>query len=380
MQNRQKIVRGLSWQDSKHQASKASDNDDSQSMEALSKQLFPAGGENLVRWSGPVCLPNTRVEILEEIRVMMGDAEGKFIVWLNGMAGSGKSTIARTIAQGYAEQNRLAAMFCFSKDEADRSHAGKFIPSIALQLAGLSSAFHAHICEVLAENPDIPRRDIKEQWSKLFLEPLSTLEADFPQLPLYLVVDALDACDDLGQIYGVLQLFAEATSLETKLRILVTSRPETTIRVAFRNMPGTLYQNVALNKTPQATVESDISTLYEHRIEEIRATSESLSPDWPGQEKLSLLVSRASGSFIYAETVCRFIKGRTKDGLQDDALQSVLSTTIKQDELARNTTAIRKAVTPEVDLLYNEMLEDIFKAVDPTEDDQQSASTFQEVA
>jgi hypothetical protein len=349
-------------------------------MEALSKQLFPAGGENLVRWSGPVCLPNTRVEILDEIQVKMDDAEGKFIVWLNGMAGSGKSTIARTIAQGYAEQNRLAAMFCFSKDEADRSHAGKFIPSIALQLAGLSSAFHAHICEVLAENPDIPRRDIKEQWNKLFLEPLSTLEADFPQRPLYLVVDALDACDDLGQIYGVLQLFAEATSLETKLRILVTSRPETTIRVAFRNMPGTLYQNVALNKTPQATVESDISTLYEHRIEEIRATSESLSPDWPGQEKLSLLVSRASGSFIYAETVCRFIKGRTKDGLQDDALQSVLSTTIKQDELARNTTAIRKAVTPEVDLLYNEMLEDIFKAVDPTEDDQQSASTFQEVA
>jgi NACHT domain len=349
-------------------------------METLSKQLFPAGGENLVKWSGPVCFPNTRVEILDEIRVKMDDAEGKFIVWLNGMAGSGKSTIARTVAQGYAKQNRLAAMFSFSRDEADRSHAAKFIPSIALQLAGLSSAFHAHICEVLAENPNIPRSDIKEQWSKLFLEPLSTLEADFPQLPLYLVVDALDACDDLSHIYGILQLFAEAKPLETKLRILVTSRPETTVRVAFRNMPGTLYQNVALNKIPQATVESDISTFFGHKIEEIRSISESLSPDWPGEEKLSLLVSRALGSFIYAETVCRFIRERAKDGLQDDALQSILSTTVKQDDLARNTTAIRKATTSEVDLLYNEILEDIFKAIGPTEDDQQPASIFKKVA
>lgn len=47
----------------------------------------------------PKCLPNTRTELLQHIRDWARSADGKPIFWLSGMAGTGKSTIARTIAQ-----------------------------------------------------------------------------------------------------------------------------------------------------------------------------------------------------------------------------------------------------------------------------------------
>jgi hypothetical protein len=48
-----------------------------------------------------LCLDGTRVGVLNEIRAWAeGDTE-QYIYWLNGMAGTGKSTIARTIADKY---------------------------------------------------------------------------------------------------------------------------------------------------------------------------------------------------------------------------------------------------------------------------------------
>ena len=61
---------------------------------------------------------------------------GKRIFWLNGMAGTGKSTIARTVAHHYSEQKRLGASFFFSRDGGDVGHAGKFFATIAWQLQG----------------------------------------------------------------------------------------------------------------------------------------------------------------------------------------------------------------------------------------------------
>jgi hypothetical protein len=50
----------------------------------------------------PVCLPNTRVDVLVQIMAWTDDkCDERCIFWLNGMAGTGKFTIARTIANDY---------------------------------------------------------------------------------------------------------------------------------------------------------------------------------------------------------------------------------------------------------------------------------------
>lgn len=53
------------------------------------------------------------------------------------MAGTGKSTIAQTIARTLTKQKRLAANFIFSRGRGDLSDTGKFFSIVAIQLAAL---------------------------------------------------------------------------------------------------------------------------------------------------------------------------------------------------------------------------------------------------
>jgi hypothetical protein len=83
----------------------------------------------------PTCLPDTRVKLLQEIYNWADGQDKRCIFWLNGLAGTGKSTIARTVAHRYFDQKRLGASFFFSRGGGDISYAGKFFTSLAVQLA-----------------------------------------------------------------------------------------------------------------------------------------------------------------------------------------------------------------------------------------------------
>ncbi|KAF9889078.1 hypothetical protein FE257_008055 [Aspergillus nanangensis] len=50
------------------------------------------------------CLPGTRKELLLDIEKWAVSPEGKCIFWLNGLAGTGKSTISRTVAKLFKER------------------------------------------------------------------------------------------------------------------------------------------------------------------------------------------------------------------------------------------------------------------------------------
>jgi hypothetical protein len=71
------------------------------------------------------------------------------------MAGTGKSTIARTIAHEYYDKERLGASFFFSRGTEDRSHAGKFFTTIAVQLARMSPTLKEHIYKAVAKRSGI---------------------------------------------------------------------------------------------------------------------------------------------------------------------------------------------------------------------------------
>jgi pantothenate kinase-related protein Tda10 len=77
------------------------------------------------------CLTNTRVELQRQITEWAKDRNGKPIFWLNGMAGTGKSTIARTVAQSFANQGQLGASFSSRKA---RETAAMRVDSLPLSL------------------------------------------------------------------------------------------------------------------------------------------------------------------------------------------------------------------------------------------------------
>jgi len=229
------------------------------------------------------------------------------IFWLNGMAGTGKSTIARTVARKYYDQKRLGASFFFSRGGGDVNHAGKFFASIALQLAKKSSALKRCICEAIAERSDIASQALRDQWNQLILRPLSKLEADSLQSPLILVVDALDECEGENDIRVILQLLSEARELRAvRFRIFMTSRPEIPIRYGFYQIPETGHQHLVLHNISLSIIDHDISIFFEYNLGIIRR-ERALAADWPGEQTIKRLVQSASGLFIWAATACRFI-------------------------------------------------------------------------
>ena len=162
-----------------------------------------------------LCLDGTRAGVLDKISAWAdGDAE-QHIYWLNGMAGTGKSTIARTISQKYCTPTRRGASFFFSRGGGDVGHAGKFFTTIARQLAQVSPALRRHICEAIADQEEIASQTLRDQWNQLILHPLSKVDALSLKFSLVVVIDALDECEGDNDIRLLLQLFTEAKHLRS---------------------------------------------------------------------------------------------------------------------------------------------------------------------
>jgi NACHT domain len=230
------------------------------------------------------------------------------IFWLSGMAGTGKSTIARTIAGKLDSQKRLGASFFFSRGEGDLANATKFIGALAAQLASMSPVLRRHIANAIAEHSEVVQGSLRNQWERLILWPIKMLKSgDLPVSDLVIVIDALDECGSQDDVKVIIQLLSEAKALkDIRLRTLVTSRPESAIQVNFRSLPPGVHQELALHTIPDTVIHHDISLFLQKELEKIRQ-DHFLPDDWPGPRNIELLVRKANGLFIYAATACRFI-------------------------------------------------------------------------
>jgi Mrp family chromosome partitioning ATPase len=157
----------------------------------------------------PTCLSDTRVDLLQKINNWVDGQNGQCIFWLSGLAGTGKSTIARTIAVTQSRRGRLGASFFFSRGGGDVGYAGKFVISLARQLANSIPTLYQHVCDAITGYSDIASRSLHEQWNQLVLRPLLKLDGIGCKSLYVLVVDALDECDDENDIRIILHLLAE---------------------------------------------------------------------------------------------------------------------------------------------------------------------------
>lgn len=255
------------------------------------------------------CLPDTRVDLLQLIYDWADTNDDKSIFWLNGLAGTGKSTIARTVARRYFDNERLGASFFFSKGGGDVGHARKFCTTIALQLANNIPSLQRHVYNAAAKHQDISNLSLYDQWHQLILNPLSDLrEGEVPFRSYVVVIDALDECDNDNNVRIIVDLLATAQSLKTlKLRIFLTSRPETPIRNGFYQIPDTTRRNFVLHHISTPIIHHDIYVFIKYHLSMLREEL-SLHISWPGEQLLRQLVQNASGLFIWAATACRFIR------------------------------------------------------------------------
>ena len=254
-----------------------------------------------------LCLPNTRVNILNQIREWIDGDNGPNIFWLSGWAGTGKSIIARTISREYYDKGRQGsnffASFFFSRGEEDVSNANDFVTSIAVQLAKFS-VLGERIREAELNDDGIANRILHDQWRQLVIEPLSKLDTQSIGVMLVLVIDALDECDKQGDIQRVIRILSDSEKLQKiRLRVLITSRPESNIRQDFSHFLCGMYQEFILHEISNSVVDSDISIFFDKKFERLSLQ------DWPGKQAIERLVQKSAGLFIWAATAYRFICG-----------------------------------------------------------------------
>ncbi|KAG7428037.1 Vegetative incompatibility protein HET-E-1 [Fusarium oxysporum f. sp. raphani] len=277
------------------------------------------------------CLPGTRVELLDDIARWIDDPDAKPVFWLNGKAGTGKSTISRTVAQLRYSHGDLGASFFFKRGEADRGSLDKFVPTLASQLAQSVPSTALAIKNTIDTDPAIIGKGVREQFDKLIREPLSKASEAIATLSsLVIVIDALDECEQDKDIKLLISIVTNTQILRPRLRVFLTSRPELPIRLGFSKVKGT-YKDLILDQIPAQTVEHDISVFLVDEFRRIRddfnitvGDERKLPSDWPGRQTLQTLTRMAVPLFIFAATVCRFIDDRNC-GSPPMQLQEVLN-------------------------------------------------------
>ncbi|EKM60103.1 uncharacterized protein PHACADRAFT_206301 [Phanerochaete carnosa HHB-10118-sp] len=270
------------------------------------------------------CLDGTRTDILETIsawaagQLVPGEAadpagsstrQQPNVLWLNGVPGTGKTTISYTAAKQCHDRGILGASFFCSRSDADCSNPSMIFTTIAYRLGLFYEPYKDKVTEILKSNPDIVDSQVHRQFEELILRPLTLLRDDFP--PCVVVIDALDECQQPQVVSTILFTLLEHAEDLSPLRFLVTSRPERDIVTTF-DAPG--YRNAfdklllhAVELRPVTT--ADIKRYLTVSLSEIRRHFD-LAESWPNEADVEILSNMANGLFIFAATTVLFIGDR----------------------------------------------------------------------
>jgi cytidylate kinase len=258
------------------------------------------------------------VNLLGEIRKWIADQSSERIYWLNGLAGTGKSTIAASVCEELDQKRQVCISFFISRKAPDLRSAQKAIHTIAYQLAvSGSSQSRQAICRALQERPDLLTKSLREQMTTLVTEPLRHTS------PLVLVVDALDECETTvpgRKDTDFLSVLADSVCSLAHVKLFVTSRNEVGLRKAFANIiQRNAAQVVQLHEIEKSIVQDDIRVYLAHSFAKImqdRADDFPCVERWPSESHLTELLLRAGVLFVYAVTVINFVSYEMTDPME----------------------------------------------------------------
>ena len=268
------------------------------------------------RFDPPKCHPKTRVAVLAEIMQWIQHIEGsERVLWLYGSAGAGKSAIAQSIAEMCAKLNLLVASFFFSRSSQFRNNEKRLIASLAYQLALSIPATRTYIDSAVQIDPAIFDRSLNTQIETLITRPLESActvanLAIVKEWPRLILIDGLDECDSPSIQSSIIRaLSTTLLRLPLSLFLLIASRPEPNIRNTF-NLLNKSYisRHIVLNNSYKP--DADIKEFLLSRFTEIKENHQLaayIPQTWPSEEVIDRLVQKASGQFIYASTVMKYL-------------------------------------------------------------------------
>jgi len=289
------------------------------------------------------CLKGTRKDVLREIESWSMGESSQRVFWLNGLAGTGKSTIAQTFAEMSFADGKLGASFFCSRDFEDRRNLQIIFPTLAFQLAYRYPRFREELLQILKTRPDAGQESLCSQMEKLIVGPLKAAG-----IPTLIIIDALDECKDVEPTSAVLSILSCYVNEIPDVKFFITGRPEARIRSGFRlESLVPITEILKLHEVKPEAVDSDIRLFFRTQLGNLAKNRSDcdLPEDWLSPSDTEILCKKAAGFFIYASTVVKFIASKNHTPIKQ--LAQIIS--IPQSTVHEGRSGI--------DLLYTQVLE-----------------------
>ena len=307
----------------------------------------------------------TRKDVLWEIERWSTGEQEQHVFWLNGLAGTGKSTIAQTVAEVAFADGKLGASFFCSRDFTERSNLQAIFPTLAFQLAHQYPSFRKELLQVLKVRRNAGRGSLCSQMEMLLVGPLEAAN-----ISTLIIIDALDECKDEEPSSAILSILSRYVDKIPHVKFFITGRPEPRIRSGFRlESLRPITEVFKLHDVARSSVNHDIKLYFRIQLADITKSRSDcdFTEDWPNPSDIDVLCAKAAGLFIYASTVVKFVAFRHRTPTRQ--LERIIS-------FPESTAHEGRAG---VDLLYTKILEQVAADVNRVEDDEEIYSHFKSV-
>ena len=238
----------------------------------------------------------------------------------------GKSAVASSLVSELTKRRRLASHFFCKRDHARLGNPAVLWRTVASDLA----RFHPGVKSILLEflkRPNFRDTDISLHFDCLIVEPLLKNRDRSSTPSPVIVLDALDECGyDESQsaqrriLLRTIDLWS--SRLPPTCKLIITSRDEP-MKAPIHNKP--LYRHIILETGDRAShsAADDIRVFFEKSFADITPEL-GLTTNWPGIPKMTQLIKRAAGLFIWAKTTIAFIAESQLEESPDTKLQLIL--------------------------------------------------------
>ena len=261
------------------------------------------------------CMPDTRADLIETlVAFAVSEDTSRRLFLLSGIAGSGKSSVATSVAYSLYQRDCLTGSFFFKRDNDKLRIPANLLHTVAHSIARRHEPYMKALMAVLKASTTIEGEALSVQFDALLRKPLKMISSNPPpnQAIVAIVIDALDECDDPKSISSYL---TEIVGLAPWLRVIVTSRPLDDI------MRGLEY----MTRIDLFSVDASGDIL--------KFTQSRFAPDGPlhrlrsrvTEEDIEALARKAHGLFIWIKTVLSYIANLPYDWTKHKEMKSILS-------------------------------------------------------
>ncbi|KAF5308966.1 hypothetical protein D9758_018970 [Tetrapyrgos nigripes] len=243
------------------------------------------------------CLEGTRVKILNDLCDWVIDTNTT-IAWIYGIAGTGKSAIAVSLARKIRKidtkkEVKLALTFHCVKGQ-ETSHICNLVPTLSYHLAQVFPEYGKGLLESLNRDPSLDGTSLSlSEQLELFLD-LPVLEKLIIKSSEKVVIIIIDGLDEWGTGLNRRELLHHLKTLNqfAWLKIIVTSRPNPEIT---EELMGEFFIK-KIDLSDHIGTADDLRKLIMSKL------------SWVSNEKMDNMLAKANGLFIWVTTALTFIE------------------------------------------------------------------------